>query len=601
VKTEKRKVILTGEWWKNASEPLLAFEKETGKAVMLTPTFSGKYRGINRARAKELKDYAYCFYPLLPDKVGSGLEILKIALRGKGTTFVRIALLTLLTIMIALLPLFAIQWIFNHIFDQGDISTMWQISWGLCVAAFSSAFFLYLRNRVLLRLDGVLANQIHPALWHRLIQFQIDIFRKITKSDLFSKMTSFEAIREQLKGYTAQILFSALFSSIFLLAMFLFSTPYTLLVLPFIALHVGGFIYFTRHHNRLKNHISGVEGKRKGFLGQSLAGIKNVRAAGLEKHIFNHWKKYISQEVEMEGRIEQAKTRVELINLSLPIALFALILGAAILQWHMPLIGNFVAFYLVLLNKCFAIHEIIQITFEMSTLLTRLKKMEKILEAPIERGTVDPGKLQGEIVFNNVPFHESSKNLNFKINPGERIGFLAPSGLSGARLARLLIGFEFPSSGEILLDQKKLSELNLQLVRSQIGVVFRTDGLFAGNVFENIDLGRGCPLASIEKALELSGFQQDLDTFPMGLNTLLPAGGDTLSGGQKERLLLTRALASNPSILILDHAIDCLDPINLDKFMANLKTLPMTQIYVGEDGDLLKRYTDRVIEFYTEA
>lgn len=580
MKTEKRKVILSGQWWENASEPLLAFEKETDKAVMLIPTFSGRYRGVDAERAKELKDYAYCFYPLLPDKIRSGMEILRLALRGKEKTFVGIALLTLVTIVISLFPLFALQWIFNHIFDRGDISTMWQISWGLCVAAFSSAFFLYLRNRVLLRLDGMLANRIHPALWHRLTQFQIGIFRKISKSDLYSKLISFEAIREQLGGYTAQILLSALFSFIYLGAMLVFSTPYTLLVIPFIALNIWGFIYFIRHHNKLKNHIAGVEGKRKAFLGQSLSGIKNIRAAGLETHIFNHWKKYLRQETEMEAKLERAKTQVELINLYLPMALFALILGAAIFQWHMPLIGNFFAFYLALLNLCLAIRELIQITFEMSTLLTRLKKTEKILEAPVEQGAVDPGKLQGEIVF-------PSKNL--KINPGERVGILANTGL-----ARFLIGFEFPSSGEILLDQKKLSELNLQLVRQQIGVVFRTDGLFAGNVFENIDLGRGLPLPDIEKALELSGFKQDLDTFPMGLNTLLPTGGDTLSGGQKERLLLTRALASNPSILILDHALDCLDQISLDKIMANLKTLPITQIYVGENAELLKRYSERV-------
>lgn len=588
--TAVRKVILSGKWWEDGSEPLLAFEKETDKPVPLIPTVSGKYRGINAARAKELYEYAYCFYTLLPEGIGSGLGIFRLALQGKEKTFAGIALLTLLAIAIALFPLFALQWIFNNIFDQGDISTMWQISWGLCLAAFSSAFFLYLRNRVLLRLDGLLANSIHPALWHRLFQFQIGVFRKIAKSDLFSKMTSFESIREQLGGYTAQILFSALFSSIYLGAMLAFSTPYTLLVLPFIALDIWGFIFFIRHHTKLKNHIAGVEEKRKAFLSQSLSGIRNVRAAGLEKHIFNLWKKYLRREVEMEGKIERAKTRVELINLYLPMALFGLILGAAILQWHMPLLGNFFAFYLALLNLCIAIRELIQITFGMSTLLTRLKKMERILMQPLERGALDPGKLQGEIEFNNVSFQQSSKNLSFKIEPGEKVGFLAPS-----MVVHLLIGFESPTSGKILLDQKDLSELNLQLVRRQMGVVFRTDGLFAGNLFENIDLGRSCPLEAIERALDLSGFRQDLDTFPMGLNTLLPASGDTLSGGQKQRLLLTRALASNPSILILDHSIDCLDQYNLDKIMDNLKAVPITQIYIGENEALLKKYTDRII------
>lgn len=581
---EKRKVLLTGKWWENASEPLLAFEKETDKPVMLIPTFLGKYRGVNAARAKELHDYAYCFYPLLPEGEGSPQAIFRFALRGKAKVFGWIAFLTLLTTCIALLPLFALQWLFNHIFDRGDISTMWQISWGLCLAAFSSAFFLYLRNRVLLRLDGLFANRIQPALWHRLFQFQIAVFRKIAKSDIFLKLTSFEDVRKQLEGYTAQILLSALFSVIYLGAMLIFSTPYTLLVLPFILLDIWGFIYFIRHHNKLKNHIQGVEGKRTAFLSQSLSGMRSVRAAGLEEHIFRLWKKYLSQEVELEERIESAKTKIELISLYLPMVLFAMILGAAILQWHMPLLGNLFAFYLALLNLCLANRELTQITFNLSTLLTRLKKTEKILEEPVERGTLDPGKLQGEIAFNNV------SGYHFKIQPGERVGFLAPT-----TVVPLLLGFELPPSGEILIDQKKLSELNLRALRSQMGVVFRTDGLFAGNIFENIDLGRDCPFPAIEKALELSGFQQDLDSFPMGLNTLLPAGGDTLSGGQKQRLLLTRALASSPSLLILDHAIDCLDQLSLDKIMSNLNTLPITQIYVGENENLLKKYTDRVI------
>lgn len=579
-----RKVILSNNWWEEASEALLAFEKETDKPVKLIPTFSGKFRGVDAARAKELQDVAYCFYPLLTEKIGSGRAIFRLALRGKGKTFAGIILLTLLSIAIAFLPLFALQWIFNHIFDRGEINTMWQISWGLCLAAFSSAFFLYLRNRVLLRLDGMIANSIHPAIWHRLVQFQIGVFRKIAKSDLFFKITNVEAIREGLGGYTAQILLSALFSSIFLGAMLIFSITYTLLVLPFIILDLWGFIYFLRHHMKLKNHIKGIEGKRVAFLSQSLSGIKNVRAAGIEKNIFHLWKKYLIQEVEIEERIEWSKTGLELISLYLPIFLFGLILGAAILGWHTPPLGNFFAFYLALLNLCIANRELTQITFDMGMLLTRLKKTEKILEEPIESGTVNPGKLQGEIVFKNV------KDFSFKIEPGERVGFLAQS-----FVARLLIGFESPTSGEILLDQKNLQQLDLQLVRRQIGVVFRTDGLFAGNIRENIDLGRNCSSSAIEKALKLSGFQEDLSSFPMGLNTLLPAGGDTLSGGQKQRLLLTRALASTPAILILDHAIDCLDQPSLDKIMTNLKTLPITQIYIGENEALLKKYTDRII------
>ncbi len=566
-----RKVALTGNWWEEASEPIVAFEKETGAPVPLIPTPWGKYSGVDAKRASELKTFAYSYYPLLPE--GSS-NLLKMAMQGLGKTWVKVCLLSFLTLAFALVPLFATQWIFNHIYDLGDVNTLWQISWGLSLAAISSTLFLYLRNRVLLRLDGFLSNRIQPALWHRIFQLQISLFRKISKTDIYSKVTSFENIHSELGVSVAEILLSTLFSTLYLAAMFIFSTSYTLLVLPVIAIDLWGFLYFIRHHHKLKNHIQGVESKRASFLSQCFTGLKKVRSAALEKHIFSLWKKYLLQEEEMEAKIEKAQTRIELTSLYLPFLLFGIILSAFIFQENIPPLGNFFAFYLALLNLCLSMREMTQIIFEMRKDLTKLKKSHKILEEPIEQHGKNPGKLTGEIVFPN--FHVAAR---------ERIG------LKSSTPILQLLGFE-AIEGDIFLGEHNLSHLDMQLVRQQIGVVFRTDGLFAGNIYENIDVGRGCSYPAVEKALLLSGFKQDVDSFPMGLYTLIPTSGDTLSGGQKQRLLLARALVAEPSILILDHALDCLDAHSLDDMMERLRTLPITQIYVSENVELLERYVD---------
>ena len=566
-----RKVALIGNWWEEASEPIVVFEKETGIAIPLIPTPWGKYRGVDAKRASELKNFGYSYYPLLPE--GSS-NLLKMALRGFGKTWIKVGLLSFLTLAFALIPLFATQWIFNHIYDLGDVNTLWQISWGLSLAAASSAIFLYLRNRVLLRLDGLLSNRIQPALWHRIFQLQISLFRKISKTDVYSKVTSFENIHSEFGVSVAEILLSTLFSTLYLVAMFFFSTSYTFIVLPVIALDLWGFLFFIRHHHKLKNHIQGVESKRASFLSQCFTGLKKVRSAALEKQIYSLWRKYLLQEEEMASKIEKAQTRLELTSLYLPFLLFGIILAAFIFGDNTPPLGNFFAFYLALLNLCLSMREMTQIIFEMGKDLTKLKKSYKILEEPVDQHGKNPGRLTGEISF-----------PQFKIAAGERVGLK-----SSAPILQLL-GFE-ALQGDIFLGEHNLSHLDLQLVRQQIGVVFRTDGLFAGNIYENIDVGRGCSYPAVEKALILSGFKQDVDAFPMGLYTLIPTNGDTLSGGQKQRLLLTRALVAEPSILILDHALDCLDAASLDAMMERLKTLPITQIYVSENIELLERYVD---------
>lgn len=570
-----RKVALKGKWWEEASEPIVAFEKETGAPVSLIPNRWGKYPGVDTKRAGELQSFAYSYYPLLPEGSSS---LMKLALKGLGKTGVKVGLLSFLTLIFALIPLFATQWIINHIYDLGDVSILWQISWGLTLAALSSTLFLYLRSRVLLRLDGLLSNRIQPAIWHRVFQLQISLYRRISKTDIYSKVTSFENIHSQLGMSIAEIFLSTLFSTLYFAAMFFFSTFYTLLVLPVIAIDLWVFLYFIRHHHKLKNHIQGIESKRGAFLSQCFAGLKKVRSAALETHIFSLWKKYLVQEEEMEAKLDKAQTRIELTHLYLPFLLFGIILGAFIFQDSTPPLGNFFAFYLALLNLCLSMREMTQIIFEMRKNLTKLKKSHKILEEPIEKRLKNPGRLTGEIVF-----------PNFHVAAGERIGLKTSTPILE------LLGFE-PMQGDIFLGEDNLAHLDIQLVRQQIGVVFRTDGLFAGNIYENIDVGRGLSYTAVEKALRLSGFKQDVDAFPMGLYTLIPAHGDTLSGGQKQRLLLARALVHEPSILILDHALDCLDPQSLDAMMERLRTLPITQIYVSENVELFERFVDVIKE-----
>jgi hypothetical protein len=331
-------------------------------------------------------------------------------------------------------PLFALSWVFDHVFDEGDANLMWQITLLLSLVAFSSAFFLYLRNRALLRLDGIIANRIQPAIWHRLFELQVTIFRKISKSELISKISNFDEIREDLSGLTSQIFISSLFSSLYFIAMLIISPLYTGIVLPFLALDIWLFVHFMRHKSKLKNHLEGARGKRDAFLDQALSGLKKIRSEGLERKIFALWQKQFLEEEALENKLQNSRIRLELLNQYMPIVLFGIIM--ILFMAFPPSLGSLVAFYLALFNLSLAIREITQISFDFSKLLNKIKKVEKIMEEPLEKDQGKEVNLKGEVIFQEVAFSQIS-SLTFHIKQGEKVGIV---GEAAATIVRLILG-----------------------------------------------------------------------------------------------------------------------------------------------------------------
>jgi ABC-type bacteriocin/lantibiotic exporter with double-glycine peptidase domain len=133
----------------------------------------------------------------------------------------------------------------------------------------------------------------------------------------------------------------------------------------------------------------------------------------------------------------------------------------------------------------------------------------------------------------------------------------------------------------VLYDGQDLSGLNLASVRRQIGVVLQTGRVFAGTILENI---RGATNASLEDCLaacEAAGFAADLATFPMGLHTPLTEGAATISGGQRQRLLIARALVGRPRMLFMDEATSALDNRTQAIITESLDRLAVTRVVIA--------------------
>jgi ABC-type bacteriocin/lantibiotic exporter with double-glycine peptidase domain len=165
-------------------------------------------------------------------------------------------------------------------------------------------------------------------------------------------------------------------------------------------------------------------------------------------------------------------------------------------------------------------------------------------------------------VYGEQPPVAALRGVSFSVRRGELVAIVGPSGSGKSTLMRLLLGFESPDSGTVTYDGRELATLDVREVRRQIGVVLQNAQLMPSDIFSNI-VGFA-PALGVEEAWQaarLAGLEDDVRAMPMGLQTLVGEGGGNLSSGQRQRLLIARAIVHRPRILLLDEATSALDNI----------------------------------------
>lgn len=163
------------------------------------------------------------------------------------------------------------------------------------------------------------------------------------------------------------------------------------------------------------------------------------------------------------------------------------------------------------------------------------------------------------------------QDINLLIERGKVTAFVGESGCGKSTLIKLLLGFYIPQKGELLLGGHEVSEVDNSDWLSHCGVVMQDTKIFSGTILENIALSSDQP--DVEKTMEVLeavGMKPFIDSLPMGVHTKIGVAGIEVSGGQKQRFMIARALYKNPDILIMDEATSSLDANNERMIVANL-------------------------------
>ena len=232
-----------------------------------------------------------------------------------------------------------------------------------------------------------------------------------------------------------------------------------------------------------------------------------------------------------------------------------------------------------------------------------LKQGEPILQAVPEygEGKTMVSELTGRIELNHVTFRYEEDSppvlddLSLTIEPGEYVGVVGRSGCGKSSLVKVLLGFETPQEGTVCYDGHDTSTTNLRSLRRCIGTVLQDGKLFAGDIYSNITITS--PTLSVEDAWDAAekvGMAEDIRRMPMGMHTLISEGSGGVSGGQKQRLMIARAIVGRPKILIMDEATSALDNLTQKTVTDSLDALDCTRIVIAHRLSTI-RSCDRIL------
>ena len=211
-----------------------------------------------------------------------------------------------------------------------------------------------------------------------------------------------------------------------------------------------------------------------------------------------------------------------------------------------------------------------------------------------------PGILRGEVELEQVSFRYDKhlpwviNQINLTLPAGGFTALVGPSGSGKSTLLQVLLGLETATQGRVLFDGRDSRELQLDLLRPQIGAMLQNGRLVGDTLLDVLSAGRPLELDQALEVLDRVGFGPDLESLPMGLETPLPDGGRQLSGGQRQKLALARALIGSPALLLLDEPTSSLDQHSQQQVLDGLLALPSTRLLIAHRLSTVEQ-ADRIV------
>lgn len=607
----RRSVKLSKGWYKDAVGAMLGTKKD-GSIIAILPGkmygyyykdyTTGKVTRVNKKNAEEIEEDAVCFYQPFPLRKLKITDLLQYIFRQlhAGDYTLMIMAAAVITGLGMVTPAIS-RYLYGSVLEYGSTALLAGAILTLLCVTVAGSFISAVKGILNANISTKLNLSVESAVMMRVLSLPADFFKKYSSGELSNRVGYISSLCSMMFDAIFSTGLTAVFSLVYISQVFTYAPA---LVTPAVMI-----ILFTIVFSLLTSFVQmGITekqmteaGKESGMVYALMNGISKIKNAGAEKRAFAKWSrqyvksaKYLYQPPMFPRLNRVITTAISLIG--------TIVMYDAAIRSGVT-VADYMAFNSAYGMVSGAFASLAGIAVTVSQIKPILKMVQPILEAEPE---VDTNRhvvtrLRGSIELNNVSFRYNDTmpnvldNVSLKIRSGQYVAIVGKTGCGKSTLMRILLGFEKPQKGAVYYDGKDLASMDLKSLRQKIGVVMQNGKLFQGDIYSNITIS--APQLTLEQAweaAEMAGMAEDIRQMPMGMNTLISEGQGGISGGQRQRLMIARAIAPKPRILMFDEATSALDNITQKKVSESLDQLKCTRIVIAHRLSTI-RHCDRII------
>lgn len=518
---------------------------------------------------------------------------------GNTHALVQILVLSVVTEILILAAPFYMQLTVDEVIARGDVDLLLVLGLGFALLLLTKVASTATRSFIILILQNTLSFQIGARLFHHLVRLPLSFFEKRHIGDIVSRFGSIEPIRNMLAEGLITGLIDGLMSALMLALMFTYSIQLGFVVLFAFALYATlRLALFRMFRRRNEAAIHSKADENSTFI-ETVRAVQSLKLLNRESERESQWLNRYADYVNANVRLGRAKISFKAMNdtifgLENVVTIY---LAARLALDNLMTVGMIFAFVSYKLQFAERTALLIEKLVDLRILGLHLERLADIALTPLERGHdqdlsyVRP--IRGAIELRNVCFRYAEaeplilENVNLRVAPGQFVTLMGPSGCGKTTLVKIMLGLLEPTSGEVLIDGLPLCQIGSRVYREQIGAVMQEDQLLSGSIADNI-----CFFETtfdqqwMIECARIAGIHDDIMAMPMSYNSLIGDMGSSLSSGQKQRVLLARALYRRPKILFLDEGTAHLDTEKEKEINANLRHLNMTRVSIAHRPEI---------------
>ena len=609
---EYHKVELTGEYVNEHNSPLLIYTLIGDIPIILFPTKNNQYYYIHYGTGKKvyidaalihrLEIDAISFYRPLPNKGASIKEYVKYV--GKSVRPLDLILLIIFAAAasgVGLLLPWLTQKLTGDVVMKQDMKLFIMVS--IYVVATATGLLLvraiqsYINSRIMLKIQ----RSVQEATMMKVLNLPTSFFKKYNTGELSVRFASVNSLTTMIISGVFMTLVSVVMSLAYLFQLIGFASVLIPVVIVILIVTSGFSIMISLIQKKYTTQSLALSSKESGVTYEMINGIQKIRLSGSEKRVFAKWANAYSKSA-------QVKYHPPLIlRMSSAIALLITLLGNIAIYFvaakNNISVGNYMAFVTGYGTLSAAFSSLTAMVGVITAIKPTYDMARPILETETESA-------QNKIVLESVKGHIQLENISFKyvdngpmildnlsldIKEGEYVAIVGQTGCGKSTLVRILLGFEEPLNGRVLVDGNDIKDIDTSSLRRRIGTVLQNGTLFHADIYSNIIIS--CPTVSQEDvwaAAEIADIAKDIREMPMGMKTVISEGQGGISGGQRQRIMIARAIVHHPKILIFDEATSALDNKTQKNITESINKLNCTRIVIAHRLSTIKS-ADRII------